>query len=172
MAPDDALVTALGPVRDALLATARRDADATLDNATSAAARILADASAEANEVIALARSRGAAEADAGVDAERARARREAHARVLAARREAYEELGRAAREALAEVRAEPGYRLVLRHMADGARHLLGPEVTLGDGDDGGVVAEAPGRRVDYSLRGYADRAVLAVAAAAEEESP
>jgi vacuolar-type H+-ATPase subunit E/Vma4 len=172
MAADEAVVTALGPVRDALLATARRDAAATLDNAASSAARILADAAEEAAAVSALARSRGVADGNAGVDAERAHARREAHARVLAARREAYEELGHAAREAMAEVRADPGHRMVLQHMADAARRLLGPDVTLAEGDGGGVVGEAPGRRVDYSLRRYADRAVEAVAAAAEEEQP
>jgi vacuolar-type H+-ATPase subunit E/Vma4 len=169
--PDDAVLVALAPVRDALLATALREAAAIRERAEAEAARTRAAAEAEADGIRVRARRRGAEDADAALASERARARHEAHAVVLAARREAYDALRAAAGAAMANVRDDPDYPLVRQHMADAVRRLLGPDAVLSEGTGGGVVGEVAGRRADFSLAGYADRAVDAVAAEAAEQT-
>lgn len=167
---DEIVNAALAPVRAALLAAAHRDADDLRARAAAAAAATVAAAAAEAERVGLQAREQGAADAAAGLAAERARARREAHSRVLRARYEAYEELCAAARLAVGALRDEPGYPELRRHLVEAARRLLGPDAVLEEATGGGIVGYAAGRRVDYSLARFADRVVSAVAARADEE--
>lgn len=167
---DDTMTAALAPVRAALLAAARRDAADVRARSAAAAAATLAAAGAEAERIRGQAREEGAADAAAGLAAERARARREAHARILAARSEAYEDLCAAARRAVGALRDEPGYPELRRHLAEAARRLLGPDAALHEGTGGGVIGQGAGRRLDYALVRFADRAVAAVAAEADEE--
>jgi vacuolar-type H+-ATPase subunit E/Vma4 len=169
--PDEATAAALAPVRDALLAAARRDADAVRERSAAAAARTLSAARDAAAQIRAEARARGVEDAATAMASERSRARRRAHAAVLAARREEYESLRTAARSALAELRDDDGYPLLRQHMADAARRLLGPEAQLTEATDGGVIGRAAGRRLDLSLAGFADRAVDAVVADVDQEA-
>jgi len=158
------LVDALAPVRDALLAAARQEAERDIERARTAAARTLADAATQAELMRSQARERGAADAAAALTADRARARHAARATVLAARREAYDALCSGARRAVAGVREDAGYAGLCRQMADALRRVLGPDAQVRESPDGGMVGEAHGRRLDYSLSGFADRAVVAMA--------
>lgn len=167
---DEIMSVALAPVRAALLAAARRDADELRARSAAAAAATLAAATGAAERVRLQAREQGSAEAAAGLATELARARREAHARVLAARSEAYEELCAAAGRAVGCLRDEPGYPELRRHLAEAARRVLGPAAVLHEATNGGIVGQVTGRRVDYSLARFADRAVALVAARADEE--
>jgi hypothetical protein len=166
MTVDPALVAALAPVRAALLAAAREDVERERQRAGAAAERALTEATEEAERIRSQARAQGAADAAGTLAIARAQSRRRARATVLAARREAYEELRAAARPAVAALGDDP---LVRRHLADAVRRLLGPEAELREGTGGGVVGAGGGRRVDYSLTWFADRAVDAVLADQEE---
>ncbi|CAI9400311.1 hypothetical protein [Nocardioides sp. T2.26MG-1] len=88
--PDDLLV-----VRDALLARARREAEAEAADAEERARATLDAAQAQADELVAAARTQGAADAAGALSGERARTLREARTRVLQAQRDAYDELRR-----------------------------------------------------------------------------
>jgi vacuolar-type H+-ATPase subunit E/Vma4 len=172
MTVDPTLVDALAPVSDALLAAARQEAEHEVDRARTAAARTLADAATEAKSMRSRARERGAADAAAALTADRARARRAGRATVLAARREAYEALCSDARRAVAGLREDPGYAGLCRQMANAIRQVLGPDAEVRESQDGGMVGEAHGRRLDYSLSGFADRAMQAMAHELEASGP
>jgi vacuolar-type H+-ATPase subunit H len=163
--PRPAMVAALAPVRAALLVAARAAADRTLASADAAATAALTEARERADRMLAEARRDGAADAGAVIADERAQIRRQARAVVLRARREAYDGLRAAARAAVCDLRDEPGYRAVRDRLASYARELLGPQATMRDTDGGGILAQAPGRRLDLSLRSFAERAVDRVAA-------
>lgn len=157
-----------------LLAAASADAQATVTAARAAAAQRMATARAD-----------GAADAAAATSAARARARGRARATVLRAHREAYQQLREASRAATRELCAQPGYPQLLRRLRSAAQARLdratgepaftsepastGRPVTAGQpgaagpAGDSTLVAEAGGRRVDYSLDGFADRAVDAL---------
>lgn len=149
---------ALGPVADALLDKARREAARIRTEAHAAADAQVAQARAEAAQTVAVARAAGRSEAAASARTERVRARRRARSIVLAARRETYEELRRRVRSAVASLFAEnPATvdrlrRLAVDRAGPGARVLTAP--------GGGVIAVAPGRRVDCSVSALADHAV------------
>jgi vacuolar-type H+-ATPase subunit E/Vma4 len=151
---------ALSPVRAGLLRAAHADAEALLAHAEREAAALLDQAGAEARAILDEARRQG--EAD-GSDAARdllVRARRDARSRVLAARREAYQELRREAAERVRALRQTDGYTSLRAWLEQRARALLGPAADVSEHADGGVVARAPGRRIDLSLTALADRAV------------
>jgi len=166
---DPALVAALAPVRAALLAAARHDATRVWERAHATAERALADAAQEAARIRAQAIEQGAADAAGTLAAERAQARRAARATVLAAQREAYEAIRAQARAAVRARPDEPGYPAIRSRLVRDVRRLLGPEAAVRDGTGGGVVGEDGRRRVDYSLAGFADRAVDAVLADLEQ---
>lgn len=165
MSDDTTLAKALEPVRAALSAAARRDAERAQQQARLTQAEILAAASAQADEVRRQARKRGAAEASATLRAEQARAGRHARAEILRARRDGYEALQVAARAAVETLRDDPAYPRARQRMVDLVRELLGPRADVVEGTGGGVVGQVPGRRVDLSLAGFAARAVDAEAA-------
>jgi vacuolar-type H+-ATPase subunit E/Vma4 len=154
---------ALAPVRAALLAAARADAARTTSEAETAAAETLAAARAAASTIRREAYAQGAASGAATAAMERNRVRRAARAEVLSAQRDGYEQLRAAARRAAGQLAAGPGYPVLRRRLAAAAAEALGPGAVVRDGDGGGVIGELPGRRVDYSLAGFADRAVQAV---------
>ncbi len=162
---DPVLAAALAPVREALLASARREAEGLRSRADLAAERTIADASALAARLRGEARAQGAADAAAAVASERARAGRQAREIVLRARRDEFETLRADVRRELARVREDPDYPHARLRMINVVRGLLGSDVRLEDGDEGGVVGAAPGRRVDCSLALFADRAVETVIA-------
>lgn len=161
---------ALAPVRDALLAAARADAEQTVAQADAAAEQSLAEARAAATRIREEARAQGVASGMAAAHHQQRTARRAGRARVLRAQRDEYQQLRHAAREAVARLPGEPDYPLLRRRMVAAVTRTLGPEATMRDGAGGGVVAELPGRRLDYSLAGFADRAVDVVVGRQEED--
>ncbi|HEU4420976.1 MAG TPA: V-type ATP synthase subunit E family protein [Pilimelia sp.] len=170
--PGDALAAALEPVRQALLAAARANADRLRADAAARATRIVADARAQAEGVRVQACARGAEEAAAALAAERSGARREARTAVLRARREAYDALQARGIQAVARLVDEPAYGSMRDRLVDAVHRALGPDARVSDADGGGVVGEAPGRRLDYSLPSFADAALDAIAADMFEAVP
>ncbi|MCD0484521.1 hypothetical protein LO771_19495 [Streptacidiphilus sp. ASG 303] len=159
---------ALEPVRAALLAAARAEAAAALAAAEEDAAALLRAARAEAAALLAEARRQGGADGRAERAAALGRARRAARTAELAARRAAWEELHRltAARVRALPAAADPAVRAGLARYA---RRLLGPGAEVGEAPSGGVVARAPGRRVDLGLDALAARVLAGLGAGAEQ---
>lgn len=159
------LAAALGPVRGALIARARAEAAAAQSAAAAAVARVSADAEQVAAELLAAARAEGTADAEAALAYERAAMRRRARSTVLRARRLAVERLGEQARIAVLALATAPE----LAQLPSVARARLGAAATVTADPDGGVVAVADDRRIDYRLTGFADRAVAALGGELEE---
>jgi hypothetical protein len=162
-------VDTLDPVRRALLAAADRDAASVLAQARIDADRIRHDAAVAAEAIRADARAQGAAAAARTIVVERAHAHRAARETVLRARREADEELAAAARAAVARLVDDPDFPRLRAGMVRALRRALGPDVEVRDHPDGGVVGVAGRRRVDFSLRGLADRVLDQVLADPEQ---
>lgn len=175
MSVDPTLSAALEPVRRALLAAAAAENARVLADVDAQAAVEIAAARSRADAAVARARAEGAADAAIALAGARARARRRARATVLRAHRQSYLRLREASRAAARRLLDQPGYanlpdRLAAAAVAAVARLEPGaaghavPGGTVGSivtrNAGGGVVAEAAGRRVDYSLDGFADRAV------------
>ncbi|MGK4585297.1 hypothetical protein [Kitasatospora sp. HPMI-4] len=157
---------ALGPVRSELLRAARADAEALLASAHREAAEAVAAARAKAEAIVEQARSEGAADGERARREELARARRQARATELATQDEAYAQLRTRVTERLRELyQADPAIGDGLRERA---RRLLGPDTRLTEHPEGGVVASAPGRRVDLGLPALAARALDRAGAEAE----
>jgi len=81
-----------------------------------------------------------------------ARARREAHETVLMRRNALRLALHRQVRESAAELRTDPRYPRLLARLIEQSHALLGPEATVAESSQGGVIAEAGSRRLDLSL--------------------
>jgi vacuolar-type H+-ATPase subunit E/Vma4 len=158
----------LAPVREALLARARGDAERVRAEANADAEAMLAQAHEQAEAVLAEARSRGASEGVVVATAARARTRRRARGLLLAAQREAYETLRRRSRDAVRAVRDDPAHPELRQRLEGLTRELAGPDATIIETSDGGMVAEASGRRVECSLDRLADRAVETLGADVE----
>lgn len=157
------LADPLAPVRETVLTRARADADRTLAEADADAAAILARAQSEADAILAEARDQGESDAAQVLAAERARVRRGARAVVLAAQREAYDELRSRVLQALPALRDDPAYGPWRDRLADHARTVLGADAVVSEPAEGGVVAEANGRRALYTLGGLAGRVIDAI---------
>lgn len=150
-------------VRAGLLARAGSEAERLLAEVDAETDAAIARAQAEADAITADARAQGEADAAGVLVAERARARRQARAVVLAAQREAYEELRSRVRRELPLLRADPAYVAWTDRLRDELRAVLGPEAVVTEHPEGGVVGETPGRRVASTLTGLADRALDAL---------
>jgi vacuolar-type H+-ATPase subunit H len=149
------------PVRDALLAAARRDAQALVAEAQQEGTRLLEQADAEAD------RLREAGRRDGEQDAEQvrrdlqARARRRGRGIVLAAQRDALEQLRRAVHHRLREIwDDEPSRARVTARLVDLARHDLGPTATITDHPAGGIVVGRDHTRATYLLTDLADQVI------------
>ncbi|MCQ4042732.1 hypothetical protein ACFOSC_10450 [Streptantibioticus rubrisoli] len=159
-APGTKRSAALEPVRDALLRAARKDAETVLAEARRAAAAVLDEARARATAILDEARRQGTADGLADGAALRVRARRTVRARELAAQRAAYDDLREQATQGVRRLRAESEYPCVRDELVAQARRLLGDDISVTEHPDGGVVATAPGRRVDLTLDALAGRAL------------
>jgi vacuolar-type H+-ATPase subunit E/Vma4 len=159
----------LAIVRAALLAGAASDAEHVLAAADRDVAARLADAAAEVAGERAAARAGAERDAEAIVARSRSRARRRARAIVLAAQQAAAEQLRAQARSAARELRTDPAYPALLARLTATARDRLGPRAVAREHPDGGVLAEADGRRVAFTLDAAADRAVEALGRRVEE---
>jgi hypothetical protein len=165
MTGDSPLDAALAPVRRALRDAANRDAAEIRRRAESESGRVLADAASRALAIRSEAREQGTAEAAAAIAVERIRARHGARSVVLAAHRESYESLRAAARGAAADLRADADYPRLRETMVAAVRRTLGDDARVFDHPDGGLIGECAGRRIDFSLSGFADRAMDAIIA-------
>lgn len=162
------MVDSLAPVREELLAHARADAERVLAESDADAAATLAAARSEANAILEAARAEGESDAAVVLSAKRARLRRQARALVLVAQREAYDNLRSQVIEALSAIRDDPGYARWRDRLTEQARRVLGPEAVVSEAPEGGVLAEANGRRVVYTLVGLADRVIEEMGAEVE----
>ncbi|ARF53382.1 hypothetical protein B1H19_03670 [Streptomyces gilvosporeus] len=147
-------------MRTELLRAARAEARALLSTADREAADLLDSARAEARTILDASRRQGEAEGEAAGRAALVQARRTARARELAARRDAYEQLRLRATEHVRALRHTADYGSVLDRLALRARQLLGPDTEVAEHPDGGLVAHAAGRRVDFTLDALGARAL------------
>ncbi|AHH97508.1 hypothetical protein [Kutzneria albida] len=149
----------LMPVQEALLRGARADAARTLAEAETSAQDRIAEAERVADEILAEARGQGERDAATALAAERARARRTAHGIVLSAQREIYDKLRSSA---VAAVRAIllSGDHALRDTMCSRVRTELGPDAAITELPGGGVLGQAPGRRVAYTAEALTDAAL------------
>jgi vacuolar-type H+-ATPase subunit E/Vma4 len=143
-----------------LRAAARGDAAAVLRTAELEKDELLAEARRTADDMVAAARTEGEADATAAVTARLAQSRRDARRTVLKAQRELYDELRRRCRAAATALAESPGYEELRRRLTERALAQLGPDTTVTDSHDGGVLASAGSRRLDLSLPMLAERAL------------
>jgi hypothetical protein len=171
MRPDPALANALAPVSEALLAAAHGDACRQRDETNARCDHTMARAQAEAAQIGAQARADGTADAAAAIAIDRAQGRRDARAAVLRARRDTEQRVRVAAQAQLASIRSAPTYPDLRDRLVATVHILLGQHAQVREAAEGGVIGEVAGRRVDFSLAGFVDRAtdtVLAEVASAE----
>ena len=155
----------LDPVRDALLADARADADRMLADADRFAGDRVERANREAAALIATAGREGAAAAADLLARQRGATRREAREIVLGEQRRALDELRARARAAARELVHEDGYDEIVARLRALGEERLGADVTISVDPDGepGIIAGEGHRRVDYRLIVLADRAIDAL---------
>lgn len=154
----DPLQIALEPLRAALIARARADADRLCADAETAGRELLAGAGEEAEALLAKARAQGETDAAAMFASEMDRARRSARGVVLAAQRAAYNELRQRALTAVRGLLSDPARRA---RLATVLRSQLGDQAVIHEHSDGGIVAEtSDGRSVDASIEKLVDNAV------------
>ncbi|MFJ8962685.1 hypothetical protein ACIRG5_25165 [Lentzea sp. NPDC102401] len=151
---------ALAPVRTALLATARAEADRDLASAHLDADAALASARARARSILDAAAEEGRADAATLIAAEHEKARRRARAIELAAQRESYDELLQRVTAAVARAFAEPDRR---DQLVTAIHVQLGPGAIVRDTPGGGLTGAVAGRLVDFGARAVAGRAVDAL---------
>lgn len=147
----------LAALESALLDRARRDAHAAVAAADVEADRVLRRARAEADAMLADARAKGTADGAAVLANDLSRAEREARSVLLVAQRAAHDRARQAARDAVAELRNDPVYPILVDALRARARHDLGPTTVVAELPRGGVVAEVDGRRIEHSLAELAD---------------
>jgi vacuolar-type H+-ATPase subunit E/Vma4 len=154
----------LAPVRAALLADARADAEHSIRSAEREAADVVARADREASALRDEARRQGEDDARAVLVTAHARARRHARAVEMAAQREAYDELRRRVVEAAPLLRDDPGYPVWRAGLEQRARLATGPGATVTEPEVGGVVAVSAsgGRRFGCTLVDAAEEALRA----------
>lgn len=163
------LADPLAAVRAAILAQATDDAERAVAAADRDVAARLAGVEEEVARNLESVRMTADRDAAAIVDESRSRARRQARAIVLAAQQSAFEQLRAQARSAVRGLRTDPEYPALLARLTATARDRLGPTAVAREHPDGGVLAEADGRRVALTLDAAADRAVDALGRRAEE---
>ncbi|MET3709229.1 hypothetical protein [Arthrobacter sp. UYEF6] len=143
---------ALEPVRNALRAAAEKQATGFRDNSAREATALLEAAKAEAAAILAAAATEGEAAARSETALRSARARRQAHELVLAQGNALRTELHRQVRQAAVGLTGDPLYPELMARLKEQCRELLGPDASVTESPDGGVVAEAGSRRLDLSL--------------------
>jgi vacuolar-type H+-ATPase subunit E/Vma4 len=152
----------LDPVRQALLDDARAEAGRIRTEARRRADDAVAEAEQEVAAEVAEVTRRQAIAAGARADQVRARADAEAHTEMLGAREDVHQDLLEAVRVAALRLRDDERYPALLDHFEAVARAQLGAEahVERDPPADGGIVAVAGTRRVDYTLTTLAERAL------------
>lgn len=159
----------LAVVRAAVLARAASDAQRVLQDADEEVADRLAEAADRLAKSLAVAAATTKRDADAIVDEARAGARRQTRAIVLAAQQSALEQLRSQSRAAVRGLRADPGYPALVARLTAVARERLGRSAGVREQPNGGVLAEAGGRRLSLTLDSAADRALDSLGSRVEE---
>jgi vacuolar-type H+-ATPase subunit E/Vma4 len=161
----------LAPLREALIATAHRDAERVRAETAAAVEAELAAAREDAAELVGRARAEARERAELDSRRREAAQRREAQARVLRARREAYESLRDEAAAAVLRLREDPGYEALLDRLEASARERLGPAVSIerDPPGTGGVIARDGQRSIDATLPALAAAALEALGGGVEE---
>ncbi len=156
----------LEPVREALVADAKSQADQLIADATSASAIEADEAERLADAEIERAARRGAASAQARANQELAHARSVAHREVLEAKDDIRGRFQEALRAAALNLRNDARYPALVDELERLARDQLGPNTTIERDPNGlgGIVSVSGARRVDYTLPALADRALESVA--------
>lgn len=151
---------AAAPLRAAIYDRAAAAARATAGEAERRAAEMIADAERQASAIAdrAVEAGRTAAQADAAQRS--ARERRRAHELQLAARESLRRDLEARVLALAVELRTGQEYPRLMDALRGEVSTLLGPEATIEEHPDGGVVASLGARRVDLSLPSLA-RATL-----------
>lgn len=149
-------------VRTSLLATVAAESGQARAEARGESALRLAEARAQAHEIVSEARRLGELDAEAAVARRRVRAQRRARTLALEARRQVFDAFRREAVSAALELRASREYGALLERLEEAARDQLGEGATIerDPPGSGGVVGRAGGRSVDYSLPALVDRCV------------
>jgi vacuolar-type H+-ATPase subunit E/Vma4 len=149
----------LDPVRAALLAEARTEADRLVSEAEERAATYVAHAEEEKTALVRRARAEGEAAAELESASELAQARRRARTFVLEARRAVYEDARREAHAAAQRLRSESRYEQLIDRLAAQVKEELGPDAELElDPPEGGVLGRLGNRRVDHTLPALVER--------------
>jgi len=138
------------PIRRAALADAHAEGERLRARARERSAAALAAARERAGAL--REDSLAAARQGAGEDARRvlSAARNSAHELLLSARREVYAAVARDVARQAASRRED--YHAATERLIGDARRRLGADVEILDAPDGGIIARAPGRQIDYSL--------------------
>jgi vacuolar-type H+-ATPase subunit E/Vma4 len=146
-----------------LLAAAQEEAADILREAGEEALALLDAARSEADRIRSAAAEEGEATARSQAALRSARARRQAHEAVLARRNALRLELQRQVRQCAVALRADPRYPRLVARLTEQSHARLGPEATVAESPQGGVVAEAGSRRLDLSLPVLAARTLEAM---------
>ncbi|MGB5757865.1 MAG: V-type ATP synthase subunit E [Acidimicrobiales bacterium] len=158
----DTLGHALEPVRQALLADAKAEADRIVSAAVDAAAELIAQAQAGADEAVDQARHRAELAAQVYAEQRLAQIRSDSHRAVLDTQAQLGQRLLDEVHTAARALRGDPRYPALLDHLESLARSQLGDGAVVDRDPEpgGGIVARAGARRVDYRLVALADRAI------------
>jgi hypothetical protein len=150
--------TALAPVRGSLLTAAQKEAADIRRDAAEQALALLEAARREADRVRVAAAEEGTVAARSRAALRFAQVRRQAHERVLTRRNALWLELQRQVRESAVSLRTDSRYPRLLAPLIAQSHALLGPEASVAESPEGGVIAEVGSRRLDLSLPVLATR--------------
>jgi vacuolar-type H+-ATPase subunit E/Vma4 len=156
----DASDAALEPVRQALRATAERQAAELREDARRQAGDLVDAARTEASRILAAAAQEGVEAARAEAALRASRVRREAHELVLAQRNSLLQELRHRVKENAVHLQADPRYPGLVKVLTDQCLELLGPQAVVTESPSGGVIARAGSRQLDLSLPVLAELAL------------
>ena len=155
---------ALAPLRERLLADAQATLSGILDAARDQAGVTRTAAEVEAVRIRAAAAAAGEETARSEAALRSARARRQGHQAVLESRRALRDEVGRRVRESAIALTADPRYPALMERLRARAVEVLGPDVVVTEGPDGGLVAVAGSRSLDLTLPTLAEAVLGAMA--------
>ena len=162
---DPALAEQLESVRRALLTDADLEAGRILDAASAQAERIVGDAERESAAQLNEAQRRNERSTRAYEAQMLSRATSGAHQAILQTQEALRQQLVDQTRRSVVAMRSDPRYPALLDQLEALARHQLGAEAVIDRDPEsgGGLIAVSGSRRVDYTLRTLADRAVDAL---------
>ena len=151
-------LAALEPVRRSLREVAQAQVAQIRDEAEKQARIVLAESRKEADHVRQAAAAEGEATARSDAALRSARVRRQAHEKILTQQESLRLDMVRQVREAAQTLRTSPQYPQLIDRLTERSHTILGPDATVVESPDGGVIAEKDSRRLDLSLPVLASR--------------